>query len=98
MVSIQVPKSFAGAYERFMKGEYSKMYDAESLKVLFSSPERSGELAVLTKSEKAFVKHQTKVQEEFGEGIEADKDGEYDLPPKRKEEIFNCENPSKIFV
>lgn len=93
MVVIKVPAHYNGAYDHFLKGEYSKMYSKRELEILFGMPTRRDDYQVLAQTTDAMQDFIAVVAREYGTILQP-KDligAEYDLPLKRCEEVFHCD-------
>lgn len=92
VIVISVPKAFESSYDRFLKGEYSKMYSKEEVDLLFSNPDRKKEYNILSKHRTAIKGFINTINTEFDvdTSINDIKFEEYELPLKKTEEIFNC--------
>lgn len=89
MIVIAVPKIYNDAYDHFLKGRYSKMYSENDIEFLFSSQFRIKEKEILSQTSTALKEHLDNVKKEFGSIPNGSKHiPEYELPPKKKEEVF----------
>lgn len=100
MLVLSVPDMFYEAYDNFIIGRYSQMYDTDETKKLFSNIDRKKEFDILTKNyslEDEFIKS---VNEEFDTNVyyfdEPIK--EYELPLKPSEEIFNYQSNNYYLI
>lgn len=103
MFVIRVPDRNRMAHHYFLKGEYSKMYTQQDIDYIFSSPRRKTEKDVLTLNPEFREVFIEQIQKEFKTKLESsdfsDDFKEFELPPKRMEEIFNCEEiPGRIYI
>lgn len=98
-IVIEIPEKYFGAYDKFLQSKYSEMYNEQELKYLFSSKGKQEEYAILSKSNTALTKFKKTIEEEFGEKINTESvyNSEWELPLKKKEEIFNCTSEDRIF-
>jgi len=96
---IEIPEEYYDAYDKFLQSKYSEMYTPRQLKYLFSSKQRQEEYSILSKTGEAFTKFKKTIEEEFGEKANENSayNSEWELPLKKKEEIFNCESEDRIF-
>lgn len=100
MLILSVPEMFNNAYDNFIDGLYSEMYNHDEIIKLFSNPERKNEYNILTKNtsiRKDFIKY---VNEEFDTDIlYFDKPiKEFELPLKPIEEIFNYKSNNYYLI
>lgn len=102
MVVIQVPKDYKNSYIHFIKSEYSKMYSTEILKELFSNPAREKEFNIISKNDKCRFEFLNLLNQEFNTEIELEEFEEdfkeFELPLKRKEEVFNCKETKEEYL
>ncbi len=108
MVVLEVPPLFHESYDKFIKGKYSEMYTKDHLTYLYGKIDAklSGHapfveaVNVMTKDKIAIPGFIKKLKEEFGNDIDVTfedvEDGEYDLPPQRKFEVFNYQKESNL--
>lgn len=110
MIILKIPEELSGSYYHFLKGHYSKMYNRQQLRELYnnvisgrSSNQQSYlDYEILSKtgenSKKLLI---DTIKEEFGKETrisETDIDNlEWELPLKKKEEIFNYQENTTIF-
>jgi len=113
IVIIEIPKQFNNAYDKFLQGKYSKMYNDEELKFLYESiltkknlteeqKRKKRDYEILSKTgtngKEDFLKS---VSKEFGVTINpevfSDPELEWELPLKKKEEIFNYPDNKGVF-
>ena len=73
MIIIKVPKMFNNAYDMFLKGKYSKMYEKEYLEKFFSSKNRKHVYDIMTKkSRETFNNYIKKIEETFNVQFDSD--------------------------
>lgn len=100
MLVLSVPDMFINAYDNFINGSYSKMYDIDETKKLFSNPDRKKEFDILTKNHALTDEFIQSVNEEFDTNVyyfdEPIK--EYELPLKPIEEIFNYQSNNYYLI
>lgn len=91
MFILSVPTVFNSAYDQFLRGQYSKMYTKEEIEILFSHPTKLREFRVLRRDPKALDDFVLNLNKEFKVMSNPDDylTAEWDLPLKKKEEIFN---------
>jgi hypothetical protein len=113
IVIIEVPKQFNNAYDNFLQGKYSKMYSDDELKILYASilakksltddqKAKMRDYEILSKTGtdglNTFLKS---VNEEFDVIVNPSDfttpETEWELPLKKKEEIFNYPNGKGVF-
>lgn len=99
MIILEIPSEFHDAYDKFLQSRYSEMYSKSQIENLFSSQTRSLDADILTKRGSAFSRFQKEVFKEFGEKISFEDfhNSEWELPLKKKEEIFNFEKGRVFF-
>lgn len=100
MLILSIPDTFYEAYDNFIIGRYSQMYNIDVTKKLFSNPDRKKEFDILTKNyslEEEFIKS---VNEEFDTNVyQFDQPiKEYELPLKPIEEIFNYQSNNYYLI
>lgn len=110
MIILKIPQELSKAYYHFLKGEYSRMYNSKELNELYNNV-LSGKTTnqqsyidyeVLSKtgsnSKKLFVET---IKNEFGHGIDISEETlnsiEWEIPLKKREEIFNYQENTTIF-
>lgn len=88
MVVIQFPEKYYSSFEIFNKGNYSQMYDADTITGFFEKyPDVQ---KVFIKDHEYKLVFTKKLNAVFGTTIPAEEwDGELDFPPKEKNEVFN---------
>jgi hypothetical protein len=98
MLVIEIPERFHKAYDSFIKGKYSEMYNSEELKLLFSVS-KDKERNVLLKNSDYKQKYINTINETFGTlmTVEDFDDIELDLPLVNVEEIFNWPESDKKY-
>lgn len=109
IIVVKVPEVFNKAYDNFIKGKYSEMYEREHLNILFKrtlsrqnedNPLIQGKLLdyeILSKTGvKARAKHKIRILEEFGEHIDNYTLDimEWELPLECSKEIFYSKRES----
>lgn len=100
MIVIRVPDRFNSAYDNFLKGKYSKMYDQEDINSLFSIPAREKEYKILTLDSTYAEEFVKQVNKEFSTTVtveEFESFEEMEIPLKRCEEVFNCYENDRLF-
>lgn len=111
MIVLKMPKRFHNAYDKFLEGKYSEMFTPDEVKVLFANDERKPEKDILQRNSSALKEFVNKVNKEFDVNIKCNnfkdeieeqewqqfKSGEWEMPLKKKEEIFNCEDNQRVF-
>lgn len=101
MIVVRVPDKFKMAYDNFLKGNYSKMYEKDDLNSLFSIPAREKEFKILTLDASYHNDFIKILNEEFSTNFTiSDLEGDFEeleLPLKRCEEMFNCQENKRIF-
>lgn len=99
MIVLEIPEIFHGAYDKFVKSEYSNMYSKEHIQILFSSSERKADFDILMKSGNAYDNLIRNANKEFGTTVTSF--NEYpehlELPLKASEEVFNCEVGQNVY-
>lgn len=100
MLILSVPEMFNNAYDNFIDGLYSEMYNRDEIIKLFSNPERKNEYNILTKNTSITEQFIRYVNEEFGTNISYfDKPiKEFELPLKPIEEIFNYKSNNYYLI
>jgi hypothetical protein len=94
---IKVPKEFHRAYDLFLLGKYSLMYDDETIeKYFYDDDELRPEVKrILRRSPLALDGFVKKLKASFGNDLKVSRedfqDAEYDFPPQLKYEILNKE-------
>jgi len=88
VVVIDMPGIHEEAYDFFLKGQYSMMYSRSEIDFLFPTNHRKKEHDILIKTPEAFKEHLKVLKIEFNVIPKKEEIKEYELPPKRKEEIF----------
>lgn len=97
MVVISVPTIYNDAYDHFLKGEYSLMYEKKDIELLFVAETRQKDKQILLRSGLVLKDHLDDIKKEFGAVPNGSVEiREYELPLKRVEEIFFYEE-EKIF-
>lgn len=87
MVIIKLPEKYYGTFETFKLGKYSEMYSKKEIDVLFKNSKTYKK--VITKDYNYKIEFVKELNELFDSTITPEEyDGEYDLPPDKKE-IFN---------
>jgi hypothetical protein len=93
MFVIAFPPSLDDAYDKFKKGKYSKMYTKSEIDEFFSEDSKIGARSVLCRWPYAKLAFKQKIKQEFNVLLQEEdfktEVFEYDLPPKKEEEIFN---------
>lgn len=99
IVVIEMPSIYKKSYERFLEGNYSKMYTKENIANLYDKYNSKSKVFkdvrhVLTRDRKAIPSFIKVLKNTFGDDInltveDAENHKEYDLPLNTKEEIFN---------
>lgn len=100
MVIIQVPERFFDTYDSFLEGNYSKMYTRQEIEILFNNEKKIKQYHILTKDKKSFNDFIDSVSKEFHispSELSGINPKEWELPLKRKEEIFNCKEEGRIY-
>lgn len=89
MVVIQFPKKHWDSFDTFKTGQYSKMFNEETIKAMFQN--KSDETPrVLIKDHNYNIIFTRRLNRLFGSSLKAGEyDGELDLPPNNVEETFN---------
>lgn len=100
MIILTIPDGFENAYDNFILGKYSYMYNNEEIKALFSSPERKTEYDVLTLNPQLHDSFIETINKEFNTKISSFDSiiREYELPLKPKEEIFNYQEGNYYLI
>lgn len=93
IVVISFPPSMGDAYDKFLKGKYSKMYVKQELDMYFKN--KVNALKVLQRTLQGRNEFRVFIKEEYGT-ILTERDFreeifEYDLPPNKNEEYLNYE-------
>lgn len=93
MIVLAFPSSMEDAYDKFLKGKYSKMYSKTEITQYFAEEGKIFAKQVLTRQIEARIRFRMLVKETFGVVLESqdfkDEVFEYDLPPTKEEEFFN---------
>ena len=96
MIVISIPERFEPAYDAFIRGKYSEMYNEEEVRILFSNPDRRREYDILSKSTESQKDFLECFSTEFGISCSTNYFDlplrELELPPRLSEEIFNYPN------
>jgi hypothetical protein len=98
-IILEIPERFNHSYDNFLLGKYSEMYTKEEINLIFTH-QSGNNYEILSKTgEIAFNKHKEGVDLEFN--VESNLDnlraGEWELPLKKTEEIFNYIKGDSIF-
>ena len=99
MIVFKIPKKYLKAFDKFLLGEYSKMYsdhDIEVLKIANTKMRIS-----IVKKDKEFIPFFEKgLNNYYGTNVELDEDfdGELALPFIPKREVFNWEDEFKFLI
>lgn len=88
---IKVPKRFHNAYDMFLQGRYSEMFEDEDVEKLFGSPAKEREYKIIKKSPDMVVEFADSVNSYFKSNVLSYNfmQGELELPLIKSEEIFN---------
>lgn len=100
VIILEVPEIFYNSYDKFLQGKYSEMYNSEHLNLLFSSKNRKIDYEILSKTGKdALNQFKKSIDNEFNveSNLEDLEKGEWELPLKKTEEIFNCLDKDTVF-
>lgn len=93
LLIINFPEFMEDAYDKFLKGKYSKMYSKEEIKKFFNPNSHSQALNVINKTEVGATEHIKRILEDFDVRLtkqDLKVEGyEYDYPFSPQEEIFN---------
>tara|TARA_R110000851_G_scaffold247492_1_gene400002 strand:- start:49 stop:678 length:630 start_codon:yes stop_codon:yes gene_type:complete len=98
-IIIEIPERFFKAYDKFLQSKYSEMYTKAELTLIFKN-KSTPTYDVLSKTgQETFNKYKKFVDKEFKveSDLETLKSGEWDLPLKKVEEIFNFKKGDSIF-
>jgi len=88
IIVLKVPERFIEAFNNFLKGKYSKMYNFEEIMELYTSDAFKTYQGVLLKTREAKEDFIERLNEEFTTDFyKVEGDPEYDLPLKCSEEI-----------
>lgn len=101
MLVIEVPKELEFAFNKFIKGKYSEMYDKSFIEKVFKSKSYGDRIIdVFYKNSDALEKFIKKVKTLYGKEVDIDREQlkEYELPPSRKLNIFNSRGDYPIFI
>jgi len=98
---LRVPEVHRHAHDMFLQGRYSEMYSFDEVMGLF--PTASPERAVLLREKSAVPAFLQMLAEEHDIPLEQMPDiirnaREFDLPPKREEEILDCEKSDRVYI
>jgi len=98
MIVIIIPEEFNNAYDNFLFGKYSQMFDSSQIKLLFNNEKddkssRASAYHVLNRTKKGYNRFIKCVKESFDTTIvKKDLVGmELDFPPEKHKEVFNFE-------
>jgi len=99
IIILEIPEIFKESYDHFLKGEYSKMYSEEQIKLFFGNSTKKKDFEILSRSGEALKEFVTKVNKEFNTetSIKNFDECEWELPLIKKEEIFNCQNKETVY-
>lgn len=95
MVVLRIPSLYYDAYQSFMSGRYSKMYNEEQKNLLFREHHRKEALKVLDRTHDALLDYVNKVNATFKHNLtpeDARDHNEYEFPLVPQYEIFNYTN------
>lgn len=99
MVAVTYPDKYGDAYDKFIKGKYSKMYVKDEVKVFFDAGKEEAK-GIINKTKDSGEIHVKNLNATYNSSITLKclltEGGEHDFPPQKHEEIFNCEKPSEI--
>lgn len=91
MLVINMPEAFHKAYDNFLEGRYSKMFDNEDLEYLFGTQKRAKEFRILKKDLSEVKNYVEKLNTEYNTKIsirDISDIREVELPLKFAEEVF----------
>lgn len=89
MFVYKIPQKFEYAYDKFIQGKYSEMFEPKEIEVLFKG--KLVETQILTKDPHAMYNLVQSIHKEFGTDVETPTENiiEYELPINKAEEMFN---------
>lgn len=99
MVAVAYPEELGDAYDKFIKGKYSKMYSKEEVKLFFTEGKEEAR-NIVNRTKESGQSHVVNLNLTYNSSITLSdllhEGGEHDFPPQEHEEIFNCKKPSEI--
>jgi len=100
MIILNIPKEYEMAYDNFLKSQYSKMYSKEQVNMLFNFKDLQKTFNILTKSgNEEFEEFVKELETMFSVTVDSKelRKGEWCLPLKKTEEIFNYKQGETYF-
>lgn len=92
MVVVAYPEELGDAYDKFIKGSYSKMYTKDEIKEFFDAG-REEARGIVIKSKESGTIHVANLNLTYNSTITLldllHEGGEHDFPPQEHEEVFN---------
>lgn len=97
---LEVPEEYHKSYDNFLQGKYSEMYSKKDIERLYKNLDVSKNVKILLKKdETTFQDFKILVENEFNVVTNPNEliKGEWELPLKKTEEIFNCSNKDTVY-